>query len=166
MRIKINWRPLASRCQAFCFIGLTVSILTTTSQTMQAASSNDKTVETQITSGGLEYRQLARGAGEPAQLGDIVHIHLSGWIETDNQQGREFFNSKKRGSAPQVFVLGSDRIMPAWNEGVLGMRAGGSRMLRVPPSLGFGNQGLAKRGISANDFLLLKLTLVEINKQP
>lgn len=142
-----------------------ILILSVGAMSAHAAGEGAPGSETQMTTGGLEYRQLQEGSGPAAELGDVVYIHMVGWIESNSQRGREFFNSRRRGADPQAFVLGTDRVMPAWNEGIQGMRAGGSRMLRVPPVLGFGNQGNAKQRITGNDTLLLRVTVVEIDKR-
>jgi FKBP-type peptidyl-prolyl cis-trans isomerase 2 len=51
--------------------------------------------------------------------------------------GKEIFNARKQ-KKPVSFQIGTDKVMQGWNEGVIGMRPGGSRMLRIPPELGYG----------------------------
>lgn len=165
MRISFNQVARQLRKRAIDLISLLSLTLGLGSTALHAQVEDDPSVHTQLTPGGLEYRQLQKGAGPVAELGDVVYIHIVGWLESNNQRGREFFNSRQRGAPPQAFVLGTDRVMPAWNEGIQGMQAGGSRMLRVPPVLGYGTKGNSKQRISGSDTLLLRVTLVQIDKR-
>ena len=90
-----------------------------------------------VTPSGLEYKDLKIGNGLEAQLGETAVIHFVGWLNDNGQRGKEFFNSRKEKQSV-AFQIGTDKVMQGWNEGVLGMQAGGTRMLRVPPELGYG----------------------------
>ncbi|MGR9100574.1 MAG: FKBP-type peptidyl-prolyl cis-trans isomerase, partial [Gammaproteobacteria bacterium] len=61
------------------------------------------------------------------------------WLAEDGQRGREIYNSRSEGR-PVSFVVGTERVMPGWNEGVLGLQAGGRRLLVVPPALAYGKR--------------------------
>lgn len=50
--------------------------------------------------------------------------------------GQEIYNSRKE-REPVSFVIGSDKVLQGWNEGVIGMKAGGTSLLRIPPELGY-----------------------------
>lgn len=165
MRVRVNLATRQQRKATMYLMPFLILTLSLGSPAIHAEAEDDPSARTQLTSGGLEYRQLQKGTGPTAKLGDVVHIHIVGWVEADNQRGREFFNSRQRGAPPQAFVLGTDRVMPAWNEGIKGMQAGGSRMLRVPPVLGFGTKGNSKQRISGSDTLLLRVTLVQLDKR-
>lgn len=91
------------------------------------------TVKTQS---GLEYEQLAEGAGDVAKVGDTVEVHYTGWL-TD---GTQFDSSVDRGQ-PFSFTLGQRRVIAGWEEGLEGMNIGGKRKLTIPPQLGYGSQG-------------------------
>jgi FKBP-type peptidyl-prolyl cis-trans isomerase len=54
--------------------------------------------------------------------------------------------------------------MPGWNEGVLGMKQGGKRLLKLPPSLGFGAKGV-KGEIPPNARLIFVIDLIELEKR-
>jgi len=53
--------------------------------------------------------------------------------------------------------------MQGWNEGVLGMRAGGTRLLRIPPELGYGDKAV-EDVVPANAYLQFIIELLEITK--
>jgi len=93
------------------------------------------------TPSGLQYKDLRVGTGPVVQPGSTVVIHLSGWVDENGQRGREIYRTRKE-NEPVSFVVGTERVIPAWNEGVVGMQAGGTRMLLVPPQLGFGEKAV------------------------
>lgn len=94
-----------------------------------------------VTPQGARYQDLQPGGGEPAEPGDRATIHFIGWLDDNGERGRQLYNTHIEGR-PVAFVIGTDRVMPAWNAGVLGMRPGGARMLLVPPGLAWGQRGV------------------------
>jgi len=91
--------------------------------------------------GGMKVKDMKTGTGLVASEGMIATIHFTGWLDNQGVRGKEIYNSRNRGE-PVSFVIGTDKVMPAWNEGVLGMQAGGQRMLLVPPGMAYGNRAI------------------------
>ncbi len=85
---------------------------------------------------GLIIEDLVTGDGAEAAAGQEVTVHYTGWL-TD---GRKFDSSKDRDD-PFVFPLGGGRVIRGWDEGVQGMKVGGTRKLTIPPALGYGARG-------------------------
>lgn len=95
-----------------------------------------------VTTGkGVEYRDLQPGSGEPARPGDVATMHFVGWLDDNGAKGRQIYNTRAR-RTPVSFVIGTDRVMQGWNEGVIGMRPGGRRLVKVPARLGYGARGV------------------------
>ena len=92
------------------------------------------------TPSGLQFEDAVEGAGDVATVGQRVTVHYTGWLFQDGVQGAKFDSSKDRGT-PFVFSLGAGAVIRGWDEGVAGMRVGGSRMLIIPPDLGYGARG-------------------------
>ena len=86
------------------------------------------------TDSGLQYQDVARGTGAEAAAGSSVSVHYTGWL-TD---GTKFDSSKDRGD-PFEFRVGAGMVIK--DEGVAGMREGGTRKLVIPPDLGYGTRG-------------------------
>ncbi len=93
-----------------------------------------------ITPSGLQYEDTVPGTGATAVAGQRVRVHYTGWLWQDGQQGRKFDSSKDRGE-PFSFRLGAGEVIGGWDEGVQGMQVGGTRVLIIPPALGYGARG-------------------------
>jgi FKBP-type peptidyl-prolyl cis-trans isomerase len=96
------------------------------------------------------------GAGAQAVVGDTVSVHYVGTL----QNGQQFDNSNLRGE-PFSFTLGENRVIAGWEQGVLGMKVGGERILVVPPGMGYGAQTVGP--IPANSTLVFVIELLAIN---
>jgi peptidylprolyl isomerase len=103
----------------------------------------------------LKIEDLVVGSGAAAKNGDTVSVHYTGWLEN----GTKFDSSV--GGDPIEFVLGSGRVIPGWEKGLLGMKVGGKRKLTIPPSLGYGASG-AGDTIPPNATLIFEVELVAI----
>lgn len=109
-----------------------------------------------ITDSGLKYEDLVEGEGDLAEAGQNVSVHYTGWL-TD---GSKFDSSKDR-NMPFDFPLGGGRVIRGWDEGVQGMKVGGTRKLTIPPQLGYGASG-AGGVIPPNATLVFEVELLEI----
>jgi FKBP-type peptidyl-prolyl cis-trans isomerase FkpA len=108
------------------------------------------------TASGLIIEDLVVGQGETAQAGSRVKVHYTGWLTN----GQKFDSSKDRDD-PFDFPLGRGYVIPGWDEGVAGMRVGGSRKLTIPPHLGYGEHG-AGGVIPPNATLVFEVDLLAI----
>ncbi|MDH3872120.1 MAG: FKBP-type peptidyl-prolyl cis-trans isomerase [Gammaproteobacteria bacterium] len=112
---------------------------------------------------GARYKDLRTGIGESAAVGDVVSIHFVGWLDDSGRKGKEIYNSR-RWRDPVAFVIGTDKVMQGWNEGVTGMRPGGRRLLMLPPALGYGARSVDDI-IPANARLIFVIELLELQKR-
>lgn len=85
----------------------------------------------------LVITDLEQGVGEAAKLGDTVVVHYVGVLSAD---GTEFDSSYDRGS-PYSVTLGAGSVIDGWEQGLLGVKAGGRRQLDIPSDLGYGETG-------------------------
>ena len=112
------------------------------------------------TPSGLQYEDTITGTGAQARAGQQVSVHYTGWLYQDGQAGKKFDSSKDR-NEPFGFALGAGRVIKGWDEGVQGMRVGGTRRLVIPPELGYGARG-AGGVIPANATLLFVVELLGV----
>ena len=89
-----------------------------------------------MTDSGLKYDDTVIGDGATAVKGQTVSVHYTGWL-TDGEK----FDSSKDRNDPFQFQLGAGRVIRGWDEGVQGMKIGGTRRLTIPPQLGYGAAG-------------------------
>ena len=61
---------------------------------------------------------------------------------------------------PFRFELGSPNTIPGFSQGVEGMKVGETRLIRIPPSLGYGERDMGS--IPANSTLVFEVELLEI----
>lgn len=83
------------------------------------------------------------GTGDEAVAGKPVSVHYTGWLFDESKadkRGRKFDSSKDRGD-PFRFVLGGGMVIQGWDVGVVGMKVGGTRVLTIPPEMGYGQRG-------------------------
>ena len=112
------------------------------------------------TASGLQMEDVVVGSGAEAAPGQNVSVHYTGWLYENDQAGRKFDSSKDRGQ-PFEFPLGAGRVIRGWDEGVAGMKVGGTRRLVIPPSLGYGARG-AGGVIPPNATLLFEVELLGV----
>jgi hypothetical protein len=105
------------------------------------------------TASGLVYEDLKVGDGATVKSGATVTVNYTGWLK----DGTKFDSSIDRGQ-PSEFTLG--QVIQGWNEGVVGMKVNGTRLLVIPPSLGYG--ATANGSIPANSTLIFEVQLVAI----
>ncbi len=87
---------------------------------------------------GLVKEDLIVGRGAGAHSGDDIVVHYVGRLAN----GKQFDSSCSRRD-PLDFSLGAGDVIKGWDEGIEGMKVGGKRKLTIPPSLAYGEHGLA-----------------------
>ena len=93
-------------------------------------------------------------------LGKLISVHYTLWREG----GEVVDSSLDRGRAFN-FVLGAHRVIPGLEEGVVGMKVGGTRQLVVPPELAYGEEGYGLT-IDPSENIVYELMLVDVLPPP
>ncbi|MDM4765569.1 FKBP-type peptidyl-prolyl cis-trans isomerase [Pelomonas sp. SE-A7] len=109
---------------------------------------------------GLQYQDTVVGEGAEAKAGARVTVHYTGWLYKNGGKGKKFDSSKDRRD-PFRFRLAGGEVIRGWDEGVQGMKIGGTRMLVIPPELGYGARG-AGGVIPPNATLLFEVELLAV----
>jgi FKBP-type peptidyl-prolyl cis-trans isomerase FkpA len=112
------------------------------------------------TPSGLQYEDTVTGSGDEAKAGQQVTVHYTGWIYDNGEKGAKFDSSKDRRD-PFEFDLGRGHVIKGWDEGVQGMKVGGTRVLVIPPELGYGARG-AGGVIPPNATLMFEVELLGV----
>ena len=103
---------------------------------------------------GLVVQDTTVGTGAVAEAGDTVTVNYTGKLAN----GTVFDTSV--GKTPFTFTLGAGQVIPGWDQGVAGMKVGGSRVLIIPPSLAYGAQDYGP--IPANSTLTFEVDLLSV----
>jgi peptidylprolyl isomerase len=85
----------------------------------------------------LITKDLIVGTGPEAKDGDTVTVNYVGVLYSN---GKVFDASWNR-HEPFSFTLGEGKVIPGWDQGVVGMKVGGRRELIIPAPLAYGAQG-------------------------
>jgi peptidylprolyl isomerase len=104
----------------------------------------------------LEIRDLKRGSGRAVEKGDFVTVLYKGQLE----DGRVFDSSEKK--PPFVVQVGAGKVIPGWEQGLLGMKTGGKRRLVIPPALAYGDRDLGV--IPPNSTLIFEIEVLRIER--
>lgn len=119
---------------------------------------DDKPCQFSILPNGLITEELETGKedGKVAGPGKTVSIRYVGKLK---ENGEVF--SSNISKAAFKFQLGAEDVIEGWNVGINGMRVGEKRQLTVPPTLGYGSEGVA--GIVPPDsWLVFEVELVKV----
>jgi peptidylprolyl isomerase len=88
---------------------------------------------------GVRLTTHSVGDGAIARPGDTVQVHYRAYI------GREqtTYDSTYDRSDPVELRIGTGEVIPGWELGVIGMTVGETRLIEIPPYLGYGERGAA-----------------------
>jgi FKBP-type peptidyl-prolyl cis-trans isomerase FkpA len=105
---------------------------------------------------------LRVGTGTAAVVGSTLTVHYTGWLYDSTQpehKGVQFDTSADRDAF--TFTLGAGTVIKGWDQGLVGMQAGGLRQLVIPPSLGYGSSRFGPIPPNATLLFEIELLIVE-----
>ncbi len=117
----------------------------------EAAANNNISVK----DSGLIIQDTVLGTGAEALAGAKVTVHYIGLLS----DGTKFDSSVDRGQ-PFVFMLGAGEVIKGWDEGVVGMKVGGTRVLGIPAELAYGDRQVGP--IPPNSPLFFQVQLLSV----
>lgn len=113
-------------------------------------------VNTEPQTGQLVVEDIKVGEGAEAAAGKTVTVNYIGTLV----DGTKFDSSYDR-NEPFSFVLGEGKLIPGWEQGITGMKAGGKRKLTIPPNLAYGANGVPNV-IPPNSTLHFEVELLDV----
>ena len=111
----------------------------------------------------LKIEEVAIGTGAVATAGKTADVRYTGYLYDGTKsdlRGAKFDSNTAAGAPLLNFVLNGGRLITGFNDGVLGMKVNGKRVVTIPPSLGYGASGA--NGIPGNSTLIFEIELVSI----
>src|SRR3954469_15932109 len=142
---------------------VTLALLMFSCATFMLAQKTDTTAPTKVTGkpktthSDVEYWDIKVGDGATAVAGKKVTVHYTGWLTN----GKKFDSSVDRGE-PFSFTLGAHEVITGWDEGVVGMKVGGKRQLKIPSTAGYGSRGTGGGLIPPNATLIFDVELLGV----
>jgi FKBP-type peptidyl-prolyl cis-trans isomerase FkpA len=124
------------------------------------SSSAPSTPSTSV--GTFTETDLVVGTGPEAAVGKTLSVNYSLWLyDTSKTDGKGTLVQTSVGGAPLApFVLGTGSVIKGWDQGVVGMKVGGTRRLIIPPELAYGASGSGP--IPPNATLVFDITLLSV----
>jgi FKBP-type peptidyl-prolyl cis-trans isomerase len=104
----------------------------------------------------LKIEDTKVGTGQEVKVGDTIEVHYTGKL----LDGKVFDSSIPRGQTAS-FGIGIGQVIEGWDKGLIGMKVGGTRVLTIPPEMGYGARG-AGASIPPDASLIFEVQLVSI----
>ena len=112
----------------------------------------------------LKVADIEVGTGDAIAPGDTIEVSYTGILPN----GTVFDSTEAHGGVPLTLVVGTDGslqlstgggLIAGWSQGMAGMKEGGSRLLAIPPQLGYGQTG--QGSIPPNATLIFQVEIVK-----
>jgi peptidylprolyl isomerase len=103
----------------------------------------------------LVTKDLVEGTGPAAASGQPVEMNYSLVTWSDKKKLDSSFD---RGQTFPL-TLGTGEVIPGWDQGLIGIKQGGRRLLIIPPDLGYGQGG---QGVKPNETLVFVTDAVKV----
>jgi FKBP-type peptidyl-prolyl cis-trans isomerase FkpA len=126
-----------------------------------AVQATEVRADTVVTNTGLRWIEGTPGIGTELAWCKAVAVHYDAYLLDGGK-----FDSSRDDGRPLLFVPGYSALIDGFEQGVVGMRTGGTRRLIVPPQLGYGSEPLRDSAgqiiIPGNSTLVFDLEVIEI----
>jgi FKBP-type peptidyl-prolyl cis-trans isomerase FkpA len=107
----------------------------------------------------VQFVDLQKGTGTTIAAGSQVAVLYRGWLTTG-----KVFDESKAGTDGKMeafgFTEGQHQVIPGWEDGLIGAKDGGVRLLIIPPALGYGATGQGP--IPGNSVLVFQVQIVQV----
>ena len=131
-------RPLTSRYKKFFWVlGFILAL------SGCGGGGSDAPASAPVGPSTLQTTDTLVGTGAVAASGNTLTVNYTGWLYSStaaNFRGVQFDTSV--GKQPFQFKLGAGTVIAGFDQGLVGMRVGGTRVLIIPSALGYGAAGV------------------------
>jgi FKBP-type peptidyl-prolyl cis-trans isomerase FkpA len=107
------------------------------------------------------------GEGELVQFRTAALVGYTGWLYdgcAKDLKGEQFDTSDGR-VTPFGLVVGAGKVIKGWDEGLVGMKTGGKRLLVIPPDKAYGDKSPTPK-IPPNSTLVFEVSIIKILSGP
>jgi len=120
---------------------------------------------------GLNYANDSLGTGRAAKFGDLVSVHFRAWVIKDSTNIYKDWSKDSTRQAstigssidfgqPVKFKLGDSAFIKGVDEGIVGMKVGGTRTIIIPSNKAYGEMGFGP--VPPNSSLKVVINLVDV----
>ncbi|XP_029295812.1 FK506-binding protein 15 isoform X2 [Cottoperca gobio] len=102
-------------------------------------------------------QDLCVGEGQAAENGDSLEVVYTGWLLQNHAIG-EIFDSNQNKEKLLRLKIGAGKLIKGWEEGMLGLKKAGRRLIVIPPDQAYGSTGVPNR-VPANSTLIFEAEL-------
>jgi len=99
---------------------------------------------------------VSEGTGPAVAKGDLLVAHYVGEV----WGGAKPFDSSYPRNVPTTFLIGVGKVVPGWDETLVGVKAGSRVLLSLPPAKGYGATGNTDAGIKGTDTIVFVVDVV------
>jgi peptidylprolyl isomerase len=152
--------PSATKSSGLCSTGSTKTVLIPSSQRSPEGTSGvapTVVVPHSTPPPQLECADLIYGTGATVKVGSSITAQYVLATYSTHEVIQSSWTSQ-----PLQFTAGEGRVIPGWDEGLIGMKVGGRRELIIPPSLGYGSKSPGA-GVGVDDTLVFVIDLLNSN---
>ncbi|XP_053727152.1 FK506-binding protein 15 isoform X2 [Synchiropus splendidus] len=105
-------------------------------------------------------QDLSLGEGKPVETEDSLEVLYTGWLLQNHTLGQMFDSNHNKDKLLRL-RLGAGKVIKGWEDGILGMKKSGRRLLVIPPDLAYGAKGVPDR-IPPNSTLIFETELKRV----
>src|SRR4051812_27903681 len=105
----------------------------------------------------LVVQPLIQGTGPAVTAGQTISVNYTGIIWPGGKQ----FDSSWDNGGPASFTVGAGKVIPGWDEGLVGQNVGSQVLLVIPPDKGYGSAGQTDAGISGTDTIVFVVDILD-----
>nr|XP_036883244.1 LOW QUALITY PROTEIN: FK506-binding protein 15 [Manis javanica] len=108
--------------------------------------------------GAVLSQDLTVTEGPAVEAGDSLEVAYTSWLFQNYGLGQVFDSTANKDKLLRL-KLGSGKVMKAWEDGMLGMKKGGKRLLIIPPACASGSEGVVGWTQSTDSILAFEVEI-------
>jgi FKBP-type peptidyl-prolyl cis-trans isomerase len=90
----------------------------------------------------IQVNDLKVGTGDPAEEGDTLLVHYTGWLYVDGARSTQFDTTHVPNRPLFEVTIGKTDVLKGFAQSLVGMKLGGLRQVIIPPGLAYGKAGV------------------------
>lgn len=110
---------------------------------------------------GILFEIVKPGTGAQVEKGQIATVHYTGHLLDGKDKIGKFFDSSKKRNQPFQFKVGAGQVIKGWDLTLQDMKIGETRIVILPPNMGYGSQNVGGGLIPANSTLIFEIELLK-----